>query len=434
MERKRFTADVVVTCDGDGTVYSPGAVEVGEGRIQWVGQASDISETDGLETTQNLGGLLMPGLVNTHCHTPMTLVRGCGDGLPLARWLSEAMWPREGLMTPEDAWWGMTLGSAEMLLRGITTSCEMYLHEDAIVDAVKASGGRLVMTPAVLSALHSSGSQRIDELIEFFATHHAPESRVTVGVAPHSAYDLGIDQVAELADLARSLDTFTHIHLAETLEESRELEARHGGSITRILHDRGVFTGRVLAAHCVWVDKSDIEILKSDEVAVAHCPISNMKLGSGIAPLVRLRELGVKVGYGTDGPASNNSLDLWEEVKIGPLLARANSRDSIAVPAGETLAMATRIGASAVGLDNVGCLAPGNELDMIRIDLDESTFVPITGSDELLAHLAWSGSSRTVTDVWVAGTQVVANGELLTVDMERAIAEVRSRALRLAAL
>tara|TARA_B100000953_G_scaffold261966_1_gene227986 strand:- start:109 stop:1122 length:1014 start_codon:yes stop_codon:yes gene_type:complete len=335
-------------------------------------------------------------------------------------------------MTPADAWWGMTLGSAEMLLAGVTTSCEMYLFEDAVVDAARASGARLAMTPGVVAALHPSGSDRSGEIAEFFSRHHDPAGRVTVGVAPHSAYDLGVDAVGNLADLARSLNTVLHLHLAETREESAELEASFGCSVTRILYDQGVFEGRVLAAHCVWVDTTDINLLAANGVAVAHCPISNMKLGSGIAPLAAMRDAGVTVAYGTDGPASNDSLDLWEEVKMGALLARAHSLDSTLITAVETLSMATRYSAAAVGLDDTGCLIPGNALDMIRIDLDQSTFVPVTDIDELLAHLAWSGSSRKVTDVWVAGEKVVADGEVLTVDTERAVAEVRERALRLA--
>ncbi len=432
MVRQRFSAEVVVTCDADNCIHSPGLVEVDGDRITWVGPADSAPPAPEGVATVNLGGLLMPGLVNAHCHTPMTLVRGCGDGLPLDRWLNEAMWPREGRMTPEDAWWGMTLGSAEMLLAGVTTSCEMYLFEEAVVEAVKASGGRLVMTPGVVAALHSSGEERLAELAGFHASHHDPAGRVTVGVAPHSAYDLGVEQVARLAELARSLDAVLHIHLAETREESRGLEESFGCSVTRILHDHGVFEGRVLAAHCVWLQDGDVDLLAAGGVGVAHCPVSNMKLGSGTAPLVAMRQAGVTVGYGTDGPASNDTLDLWEEVKVGPLLARVAGLDSTAVTAEETLAMATRESALAVGLDDVGCLAPGYAADMVRIDLDVSTFVPVTAPEELTAHLAWSGSSRSVTDVWVAGDRVVAAGQLLTVDVDRALFEVGRRAQRLA--
>ena len=429
---QRFVADVVVTCDAVNTVYAPGIVDVEDGKIQWVGPKGDAPEANSVFEENDVGGLLMPGLVNTHCHTPMTLVRGVGDGLPLQKWLTEAMWPREGLMTSEDVWWGMTLGSAEMLERGVTTSCEMYLYEEAIIDAVQQTGARLVMTPVVISESGRSLRKYIKDLTELYEDHHNPTGRTTIGVAAHSAYNLGINPVAELAGLARSLDTIFHLHLAETQQESAGLERQFGQSITQILYNHGVLDGQVLAAHSVWVDQTDIDLMAETGVAVAHCPVSNMKLGSGIAPLLDLRAAGVTVGYGTDGPASNDSLDLWEEVKIAPLLARVQTLDSTAVTAAETLAMATREGASALGLHDTGSLIAGNVADIIRIDLNQSTFVPVTSPDELIAHLAWSGSNRLVTDVWVAGRQVVVDGSVQTVDTERAQAQVQERACRLA--
>lgn len=436
MDRHRYVADAVVTCDATDTIHTPGVVDVSGSRIAWVGPVNNAPEPDDLTAVHHVGGLLMPGLINAHCHTPMTLLRGAGDGLPLDRWLREAMWPREGRMTPEDVRWGMTLGSAEMLRSGVTTSCEMYLFEEAVVEAVADTGARLVMTPGVLSALHAEShgadGQRIAGLRDFHASYHDPASRLTVGIAPHSAYDLGVGRCAELAELARSLDVLLHLHVAETREESAALEAEHGASIVKILADHGVFEDQVLAAHCVWVDDADISVLADAGVAIAHCPVSNMKLGSGIAPVVAMRSAGVTVGLGTDGPASNDTLDLWEEVKVAGLLARVQALDSTALGPAETLAMATRDAALAVGLSEVGCLTQGWAADMIRIDLNHSTFVPITEINELVAHLVWAGSSRRVTDVWVDGEAVVVDGEMTKVDEDRARAEVNDRALRLA--
>ncbi len=434
MKRTRYLADTVVTCDEKQAVFSPGCLDIEGNKIVWVGAPEDAPEVLDVETHQ-VGGLLMPGLVNAHAHTPMTLVRGAGDGLPLWRWLTEAMWPREGRMIPEDVWWGMTLGSAEMLKAGVTTSCEMYLHEEALVEAAQASGARLVMTPGVVSALHpdNSGTQRGQEIADFHAKYHDPQGRITIGVGPHSAYDLGVERVAELAELARHLDTVLHIHLAETTQESEDLEQRYGQSVVRTLADHGVFDGQVLAAHCVWVDDQDIKILVDHQVAVAHCPLSNMKLGSGIAPLVAMRQAGITVALGTDGPASNDTLDLWEEVKFAPFLARVSALDATLLNPQETLSMATRESAQAVGLTSVGSLASGMTADFIRLDMEHPAFVPVTETAELMAHIAWSGSSRSVTDVWVDGQPVVADSQILTVDEEKARAEVQHRAQRLAA-
>ena len=428
MQFQRYIADTIVTCDSHDNVYSPGVIDIEDGKIASVGPASAEISTD-VQTLQ-LGGLLMPGLVNAHCHTPMTLVRGAGDGLPLGRWLTEAMWPREGKMDEEDAFWGMTLGSAEMFRAGVTTSCEMYLFEEALVQAAKISQARLVITPGVFKSSYSES--RLQNFTDFYNLHHDPEGKITVGLGPHSAYDLGIPACMELAEFARSLDLLFHIHLAETREESSQLESEYGKSIVEILSENGILEGNVLAAHCVWVNDNDISLLADSNVSVAHCPVSNMKLGSGIAPIEKMINKGITIGLGTDGPASNDTLDLWEEVKIAALLARVNNLDATLITPSEALGMATRNSAKAIGLDQVGSLEAGWEADMIRIDTNYSTFTPSTDLNETLAHLVWSGASREVIDVWVGGSKVLSEGELVTIDEEKALREVKERAFRLA--
>ncbi len=431
----RYRADHVVTCDEQFTVIADGVVDVLDGRIQVVSAAADAPPHSGAEV--HLGGLLMPGLVNTHAHTPMTLVRGAGDGLPLMRWLQEVMWPREGKMTPEDAYWGMAAGACEMLRAGVTTTCEMYLFEEALVAAGSEAGLRMVMTPGLLAVLHAdtfgASGGRLDAIVDFHRSNHDPDGTITVGVAPHSAYDLGVEFCAEIAAVARDLDALLHIHLAESRTEGAEIEAAHGGrSTVQILAEAGVLEGRVLAAHSVWLDDADLDTYTALDVAVAHCPLSNMKLASGVARVAELRRRGVVVGLGTDGPASNDTLDLWQEVKMAPLLGRVSALDASVLGPRAALEMATRDGGRALGLDDVGSLAPGMRADMIRIDLDDPAFVPVTAPHELIAHLVWSGGARHVTDVWVQGIQVVANRTCVGVDEGRAVREVRERGLRLA--
>ncbi|WP_423919807.1 amidohydrolase family protein [Candidatus Poriferisodalis sp.] len=431
----RFLADVVLTCDEGFSTIERGAVDVGaDGRIAWVGPVADAPATD--TPVINVGGLLMPGLVNTHAHTPMTLVRGAGDGLPLMAWLTDVMWPREGRLRPDDVWWGMTLGAVEMLRSGVTTTCEMYAYEQAVTDAAREAGIRLVMCPGVMSVVHAdqSGSVagRIDDIARFHAAEHDPDGRVTVGFAPHSAYDLGVEACAEIAAAARERDTLLHIHLAETRTEGDALSAAHGGaSVPQLLADAGVLEGRVLAAHSVWLDDADLDIYESTGVAVAHCPVSNMKLGSGVARVPEMLERGITVSLATDGPGSNDDLDLWEEIKIASLLARVTALDPTLMSAQQVISMATRSGAEALGL-HIGVLEPGRWADMIRLDIDDVAFVPVTSPQELIAHVAWSGGSRHVTDVWVGGERVVAGQVCLTVDEARARFEVQHRAQRLA--
>ncbi|MEM8923592.1 MAG: amidohydrolase [Actinomycetota bacterium] len=427
----RLVADYVVPADGDGTVIAGGAVDIdGAGRIVAVDPESALPAGPVVE---RLGGLLMPGLVNAHAHTPMTLVRSAGDGLPLQRWLTEGVWPLEGRMTPDDARCGMLAGSVEMLLAGVTTSCEMYLYEDALIDAVNETGARMVMTPGVIAALAPGGDvePRIAEIGDCYRRHHDPDGRITVGFGPHSIYDLSPSQVKAISAQAREVGALLHIHLEETQQERADVMAAHGRSATRLLADQGVLEGPVLAAHGVWLDAEDQALLAEAGASVAHCPQSNLKLGSGIAPLVDLLTAGVGVGLGTDGPASNDDLDLWEELRLAPLLARGVAIDPGAMGAVTALDLATRQAANAVGLSDVGELRVGAQADVIRLDLDHPSFTPLV-ADRLLTQLVFAGSARHVTDVWVAGHRVVREGAITTVDAAEVRRETQERADRIA--
>ncbi len=432
MTATRLVADHVVPAEGQGRVIDGGAIDIDdEGTIVAVGPERELGPAEG--TVERVGGLLMPGLVNAHAHTPMTLVRSAGDGLPLDRWLKEGVWPREGRMKPEDAWWGMTLGSAEMLAAGVTTSCEMYLFEDQVVDAVQRSGARVVITPGVIAALLPGGDVdgRIEELSRFYDAEHDPAARISVGFAPHSVYDLTPEQCGRIAGAAAARDALFHIHLEETEAERELVIGRYGTTATKALADAGVLEAKVLAAHGVWLDAEDRRLLAEAGAAVAHCPQSNLKLGSGIAPVAELLADGVGVGIATDGVASNDDLDLWEELKLAPMLARGRACDAQAMGAATALDLATRSAARAVGLADVGHLSPGAWADIIRVETDHPAFTP--GLD-MMTHLVFAGSSRFVTDVWVAGRQVVDDGTLTTVDIDECLSEVRSRGRRLAGL
>ena len=431
----RYLADYAITCDSDFSLLADVAMDVTSGRISWIGKETDAPPHPG--PTTKLGGLVMPGLVNSHAHTPMTLVRGAGDGLPLMDWLTKVMWPREGHMTPEDALWGMRLGAAEMLLAGVTSTCEMYLFEEALVEAAQEVGIRLAMTPGIISALHGDSfgatENRITDIAEFHSQYHDPDSLITIGFGPHSAYDLPLELCSEIAEAARDLKALLHIHVCETKTEGAELEAQNGGESTvQLLANHGVLDGRVLAAHSVWLNDSDIETYAQKGVRVAHCPVSNMKLASGTAAIQAMRAKGIDVGLGTDGPASNDDLDLWQEIKIAPLLARVTTLDASSMTPQDALTMATVEGSRAIGNDDSGTLQIGSKADFIRLDLDDPTFVPVTNNDELIAHVAWAGSGRHVTDVWVGGAQVVAQRQLTNFDLEQALQQVQSRGQRLA--
>ncbi len=436
----RYLADVVVPCDRPGAVLRPGVVEVVGDTVTHVGSSGSSRSDRSVRSVREVrvSGALLPGLVNVHCHSPMTLFRGSGENLPLLRWLHEVLWPQEAHLTEEDVYWGMSLAAAELLCFGVTTTCEAYFFEDALADAVIDAGSRATVTPGVLQLPGVTPRPewwvaRTEEIVDFHRRRHGDHGRLEVGFAPHAPYTVPIPGLVHIAEEARALDALFHIHLAETEDEGRRFVGEHGDSAPAVLARAGVLDGRVLAAHSVWLSEADIDLYRQFDVAVAHCPQSNAKLASGVAPLVPLLAQGIRVGLGTDGPASNNDLDLWEEVRLAAMLARIRQGDAAALPARAALDLATRGAGSALGRPDLGVLAPGSRADMMAVRLDDPVFVPLLEDAQMTEHLVWSASSRLVTDVWVAGVPVVASGRCLTVDVERARHEVEARARRLLA-
>jgi 5-methylthioadenosine/S-adenosylhomocysteine deaminase len=382
-----------------------------------------------------VGGLLLPGLVNCHAHTPMTVLRGAGEGLPLHRWLREVIWPREARLQPEDARRGMLVGAAEMLLGGITTSVEMYFHAAALTEGALAAGLRTLVFPAVAEApgweRFGTPAAMIRDAVSLRRAL-AGEELVEVGLGPHAAYTLSDAALRAVAEAAAEEDMPVHVHVAETATEGDGIRARTGKSVPGHLAGLGFFGARTLAAHCVWLDSGDIALLAAHGVGVAHCPGSNGKLASGLAPVAALLRAGVAVGVGTDGPASNDNLDLWEEARLALLYARLREGDAAALGVEAALRLMTTGAARALGRPDLGALLPGRRADMVRVALDDVVYDPVLSPRDLLGHLVWAGSRRDVTDVWVGGRRVVADGRCLTVDLPRERAGLRAAAARLA--
>ncbi|WP_372444772.1 amidohydrolase family protein [Crossiella equi] len=438
----RLTAPVVLPCDADCSVLRDAVVDVDSaGRIVHCGPAATAPELTAGATVKELTGILLPGLVNTHAHSPMMPLRGLGGDLPLMRWLQEAIWPAEGKMVERDSYDGMLLGSVEMLRAGVTTSVEMFFHGEHMVEAVLATGGRIVLTPGVINApgLERLGSwqhltDQITRWIDADGVRFGPADRVELGYGPHSAYTLPPEAIAENARLARERGALLHIHVAEGLAEDVAVRAEHG-SVPRLLEQIGALGGRVLSAHSVHLSDEDLAIYARHDVAVAHCPNSNAKLASGTARLLDMLDLNLRVGLGTDGPASNDDLDVWDEIRMSALVARLRGDDAAALKAPRALLLATRGGAQAIGRDDIGALEPGRWADVVHVDVDSPAFPRgVDAPDvQLLSNLVWSSAASQVTDVWVAGEHVVSAHEPTRVDRAKAQAEVRRIAERVSA-
>jgi 5-methylthioadenosine/S-adenosylhomocysteine deaminase len=417
------------------SIHAPGFVDLADGLVVSVGELADAPRlpADGLE--HRLGGILMPGMVNGHAHSAMTVLRGAGEGLPLDRWLTEVIWPREARLEPDDARIGMLVGGAELLLSGVTTTNEMYFFPEAVAAGAAEAGIRSIVSAAVVEApgvdRFGTPEQTIAEALDL-RDRYAANDLVEIGLGPHSAYALGDGALAALGRVSVEESMFLHIHLAETRTEGDGVTARTGKRVPRHLADLGVFDGRCSAAHCVWVDDEDVAVLRDLAVGVAHCPGSNGKLASGIAPVAGMRAAGVAVGVATDGPASNNDLDLLDEARLAVLYARLHESDAAALTAYDALRMLTSEAAAALGRPDIGALVPGRRADLVRLSLDHIAADPILDPTDVVTHLVWAASARDVTDVWVGGRQVVSAGQITTVDVAGARKRLRAAARRVA--
>ena len=425
----RLTARAVVVGDRAGTVVPDAVLDVEDGLISWVGPAADAPPVAADTEVTRLRGVLTPGMVNTHSHAPMVLFRGQGEGLPLDRWLNEVMWPREAKLTPEDVEVAMTAASVEMLRHGVTTSVEMYFHPDRMAAAVRRTGARGLITHPLIG-LPGFGS--FDEQLARAVDSGAGDEVVEYGIGPHSAYTVPLPVLTAAAEAAREHGLLLTVHVAETATEGAELLATHGLSVPALLAAHDVLGGRVLGAHCVHMDDGDLELWREYDVAVAHCPGSNTKLASGTARLRDMLDLGIRVGMGTDGPASNDNLDLFEDLRLAAQLARLRERDAMALTAPEAFWLATGGAAAAIDRDDLGQLTAGRRADLVHVDTDDIAFTPVGDVTDLLTHLVWSVGSRHVRDTWVGGRRVVADGVSTTVDEAELRADVQARAMRLA--
>jgi 5-methylthioadenosine/S-adenosylhomocysteine deaminase len=428
----RLRAPIVLPCDPSCGVLRDAVVDIdATGRLGYVGPFATAPAVD--QPTRTMSGILMPGMVNTHAHSPMTVLRGMGGDLPLIRWLQEIIWPAEAKLAPPDIEAGMLLGSVEMLRNGITTSVEQYFELEHVMRAVLATGARMVLGPAVVDTPgHDWRAQLTEVSARIDSDGLRPHDRVEIAYGPHSAYTLSPEALTEVVSAARSRDALVLLHVAESLVEDTVQREQHG-SVPRLLRSAGLLGGRLLAAHAVHLSDEDITIFAEHDVAVAHCPGSNAKLASGIARLTDLRRAGVRVGLGTDGPASNDDLDLWEEMRLAALLTRLSTMDSAALTAADVLLLATRESAAALGRDDIGALETGRWADIVHVDVsDESFTAGLSVPDEhLLANLVWASGARNVSDVWVGGEQVVADREPTKVDRAKVQSEAGAVTTRL---
>jgi 5-methylthioadenosine/S-adenosylhomocysteine deaminase len=370
--------------------------------------------------------LVMPGLVNTHGHAAMTLFRSYADDLPLQEWLEDKIWPIEEHLTADDVYWGSMLAICEMLKGGTTTFKDMYFFMDKVAEAAAESGIRAFLSRGMVG-FGDSAATGLREAEEFIRNWHGAEGgRINVTLGPHAPYTCPPPYLEKVIALAAKSGRPLQIHLSETKREVEESIDQHGASPIELVNRLGLFDHKVTAAHCVHVSDRDIEILAEKQVGVAHNPGSNLKLGSGVAPVAKMLEKGIKVGIGTDGASSNNNLDMFEELRLTSLLAKGMAMDPTLINAKTALRMATLTGAEALFLEGCGCLKEGWKADLIGLRLDVPHLTPM---HDPTAQIVYAASASDVDLVLVDGRLLLEKGELKTIDE----AKVRAEAARCAA-
>ena len=370
--------------------------------------------------------LIMPGLVNTHGHAAMTLFRSYADDLPLQEWLEKKIWPIEEHLTADDVYWGSMLAICEMLKGGTTTFKDMYFFMDKVAEAAAESGIRAFLSRGMIG-FGDSAAKGLKETEEFIQNWHgAKGGRINVTLGPHAPYTCPPPYLEKVMALATTSGRPLQIHLSETKREVEESIAQYGASPIELVNRLGLFEHKVTAAHCVHVSERDIEILAEKQVGVANNPGSNLKLGSGVAPVARMLAKGIKVGIGTDGASSNNNLDMFEELRLTSLLAKGIAMDPTLINAKTALRMATVMGAEALFMDGCGCLKEGWKADLIGLRLDVPHLTPM---HDPTAQVVYAASAADVDLVLVDGKLVLEKGELKTIDE----AKVRAEAARCAA-
>jgi 5-methylthioadenosine/S-adenosylhomocysteine deaminase len=421
----------VVTMDDAGTVLPEADLLIQGSEIAGLWPRGQTPHEVAAENVIDAEGMVaIPGLVNAHTHCAMTLLRGYADDMPLMPWLQERIWPLEMKVVEEDVYWGTLLGIAEMIRGGVTCFNDMYHYFEATARAVVESGIRANVS-GVLLGFVSDAAQRLERAIEFAKEWKgAADGRLVTMLGPHAPYTCPDHLLERVIAGAKEAGVGVHIHVAETAQEVRDSQTDFGMTSVERLNALGLFEARpVLAAHCVHLTDDDIATLVEHKVGIAHNPGSNMKLASGVAPVPRLLAAGAVVGLGTDGPASNNNLDMLEEARLAALLHKLHSGDPTVVPARQALEMATRGSAQALGLgDQVGQIKVGMKADLALLDFRQPHLFPPHG---IVSHLVYAARAGDVRTVFVNGRALMLDRQLQTLDEQEIFGQVRARLKRL---
>ncbi len=421
-----LSAGHVVTMDQKRRVIENGAVAIRGRRIAAVGTKAEIEKRfEAKSRIDEPAAVLIPGLINTHNHAPMVLLRGIADDMSLQDWLEKFIFPAEAKnVSPDFVRWGTRLACAEMLLSGTTTYTDMYYFEEVIAEATKECGMRGVLGQTVIGFPVPDARTPAEALkrAEAFLERFRNDELIVPAIAPHAIYTNSDETLKACRTLANKFNAPFLIHLSETKRENDELYAKRKLTPAKLLETLGALTGRTVVAHGIWVDDEDLRILKRRGVGVAHCPSSNTKLASGIAPVMKYLAADIALGLGTDGPAgSNNDLNMFEEMDLAAKMQKVTAADPVALTAERAFEMATIRGARALGLEKeIGSLEPGKQADLVFIRINSPHAVPMYN---VYSHLVYALKGSDVDHVIINGRVVLKNRRVLSLDVPQVLAK-----------
>ena len=418
----------VITLDPQGRVLHDADVAISGDTIVAVGQAPVDFRPQ--ETVDAAGHIVMPGFFNAHTHSPMTLVRGYAEDLPLDRWFNERIWQVESALTAEDVYWGAALAAAEMIRAGVVGFADHYFYMDRVGEVVLQSGLRANLAWCAFGRESGEVGADIAAIARFVVDwQDAGDGRIKTSLGPHSPYMCSPQFLARTAAVAARHGVGIHIHVSESAEQVARSQAEHGMTPVELLAKNGVFDVPVLAAHGIYLTEVDREILAARKATVVQCPTCHMKLGMGVTPVPALQKTGINVALGTDGAASNNVLDMLQEARHAALMQKLVAQDPTLLAGEAPLRLATQNGARALGFDLSGEITVGHAADLILLNCAAPHLRP---RHDLVANVMYAANAGDVSDVMVAGRWLMRARRLLTLDEARILAEAERRALRLA--
>ncbi len=421
----------ILPMNGKDAIIENGLIATKKDKILYVGRETKAPKTKAAITIDGRGKVATPGLINCHTHLPMTLFRGIAEDQPLTTWLTQTIWPLEAKLTPNDIYQGALLGCLENIKNGTTTFADMYFHEEKIAKAVEKAGLRAVLAPGIIEAENrEKGERMLKESVEFAQKYNGyADGRVTAQLGPHAVYTCSPQLLTQTREEASKLGIGMHIHVAESKQMAKLVKKRYGLTEIELLESINFLKSNVLAAHCIYLTEKEMRIMAKQNVKVSYNPTANMKIASGTPKIKTLIDLGITVGIGTDGPASNNNLDMFKEMKTAALLQKIRYMNPTVLQAQQVLEMATTDGAKSLGLEKtVGSLEVGKKADIILIDFRKPHLTPV---HDPYANIVYSARGSDVDTVIVDGKLLMEGRKVKTLDEEEVMQKAQQTASEL---